>query len=182
MWSSGRVVLGGARVMGGGRRIDLALARRLAREGVRAAEIARQCGVTPTAIYRAVRLGEIVLAEPASSEGDRVELDGPLLRELVRQGLSMTEIGRRTGYGKSVVIRACERFGVGRPAGRRTRTAGAVVEAAPQVSASQDRRASLIATGGRYAALADWAVRFGVSGRQAMVEWHRVRGSAGVKA
>lgn len=106
--------------------------------------------------------------------------DRAVVAKLLRSGLSQAEISRRLDVSEVAISRAIAAgqvpgFGPGQ----------AVVEdPAPVVPvlAPDDRRGSLIATGGRYAELVRWGERFGVTAKQALVEWHRVRGSKGVVA
>lgn len=112
----------------------------------------------------------------------RIDLDR--LRELVRSGATMAQIMAVFRVSKVAVYRACHRHELPLPRTEVYRKAErpAMVPpvlqkpAEPPVDGSKASTwlASLIATGGRYASLAEWAKAQGLTMARAQQEWHRL--------
>lgn len=115
------------------------------------------------------------------SRGHSSKIDTDRLRELVRSGATCNQIMAVFRVSKVAVYRACHRHEITLPRTEVYRKAGrhalrVVQDPTPQLKPSYEppRVAALIATGGRYADLSEWARTYGVTMTRAQQEWHRL--------
>ena len=116
--------------------------------------------------------------------GRQPKIDVERLRTLVRSGASVTQIMAVFRVSKVAVNRACHRHELPLPRtevyrkAERPAMAPPVVlnPVEPPIDAAKEsaRLAGLIATGGRYASLAEWAKAQGLTMARAQQEWHRL--------
>lgn len=101
----------------------------------------------------------------------KIKIDPYRLRELIDAGHTTAAIAEAFDVDHKAVVPACRRLGLPPPG-----TLQPPAKSPPPPAAPQDPRlAALIATGGRHAALAAWALRWGASQAQARIEWSRLR-------
>jgi transposase len=160
--------------------LDLALAQKLADEGLNAPAIAARLGVSRHAIYLARTRGHLRLS--ALTHGRPPVIDAARLVAMIAAGKTTKAIAAEFGVQGPAVTRACHRLGLALPNGRRPRARGPrpvpppQLQAAPQprIPVTTPRMMALVETGGSYADLAAWAVTWGGSAQQARLEWHRL--------
>jgi hypothetical protein len=115
-----------------------------------------------------------------NTRGHSSKIDADRLRMLARSGASVTQIMAVFRVSKVAVYRACHRNEIPLPRTEDYRKAGrqAGASAPPATNdpppAVAPRLSALIATGGRYAGLAEWASNHGVTMARAQQEWHRL--------
>ena len=119
--------------------------------------------------------------KPAFVRRGAVAMIDPIdMRLAVDAGFSSGEIAAMFGISPPSVINFCKQEGFPMPA--RANGGRRAADAVPPVMPSKarpapidERKASLTATGGRYADLRAWAQRWGVTEVKARQEWHALR-------
>lgn len=151
-------------------KIDPTRFAELAAAGLNSTQIAREMGVNKNSTGAFAKRHGIAVKNAQRDTLVR-KFDPDRLREMIHEGHTTAEIAEAFDVDHKAVIPACRRLGLPLPG---TVKPAAKTPAAPP--APQDPRLStLIATGGRHAALAAWALRWGASHAQARIEWSRLR-------
>ena len=156
--------------------IDINRVEALAAEGMTLWGVAARLGVTECGLRNAVRRSgrQITFGPPRSPERDKVDRDQ--LRKLVAQGQTTRQIANHFNCTMAAIAIACHRHDIPLPARRASaQIAAPPPSPPPPPPADPSRRGQLVATGGRYAALAAWATRHGTTTPAALAEWHRLR-------
>lgn len=102
-------------------------------------------------------------------------VDQELFRQLCAQGLPRKEIAHRCGCAPDYVRVYARRHGIPMPPPLKVVPKAAGARPVAVRAAAPSEPAEILATGGRYAALAEFAARHGLSLRAAQGAWHRAR-------
>lgn len=122
------------------------------------------------------------IAQPRKRRGKSALIDPERVRWLVSEGMTVADLADLYDVSRNAIVGICEEYGIALQAGRPRKTQVAAKPRDPLAKSTHGdtripdtREATLIATGGRYADLRAWALRWGVTETKARQEWHKLR-------
>lgn len=121
------------------------------------------------------------ISKPRKRRGKCALIDPEQVRHLISEGMTRADVAELYDVSTNAIDGICQDYGITVVRiGRGPKSAKSALE--PRLSAPAQpapvptsRRDTLIATGGRYADLREWAARWGVTEVKARQEWHLLR-------